>query len=193
MSYKNARNPQILNDFLDYLLKIKNYSPNTVKAYSSDLLCFFKFLKQYLAIPVKVKDFSIFLLLDVKEADVIAFLVYLNMYRNNTGCTRQRKLVAIRHFYEWLLRFDPTHFERVNPTKNIANIRMNERLPKVLTLAQAKSIQHVFSLDNSIYPLRNNMIVSLFLNTGLRLSELCNLNVCDVNLKDKFIQVVGKR
>lgn len=180
MSCKNAGNPQILNDFLDYLLKIKNYSPNTVKAYGSDLLCFFRFLKEYLAISVNVKDFSIFVLLEVEEADIIAFLVYLNIYRNNTGCTRQRKLVAIRHFYEWLLSFDPTHFERVNPTKNITNIRISERVPKVLTLTQAKEIQHVFSLDNSIYPLRNNTIISLFLNSGLRLSELRNLNICDV-------------
>jgi len=192
MKIYNKDNPKILNDFLDYLLMIKNYSENTVKAYQLDLLCFFDFIKRYLGLNVSIKDFNIFVLLDVKESDIIAFLVFLNFSRNNTGSTRQRKLSAVKRFYKWLICSFPSS-NRMDPTQNIPNIRQALRLPKYLSLKQANKMCSVFTVQNCIYPQRNNVIVSLFLNTGLRLSELVNINVCDINFEEKYIRIVSKR
>lgn len=191
MKLNNSENPAILNDFLCYLSNIRNYSINTVNAYSKDLLCFFKFIKEYCEIEVSIKFFNIFILSKVTEADILAFLVYLNQYYDNNPYTRQRKLSSIRSFYKWLYN-KPRYSYMTNPTKNISNIKKNYRLPKYLTLEQSKKISKIFTLENSIYPKRNNTIIYLFLNTGLRVSELVNLNIGDINFEKKYIRVIGK-
>ena len=72
---------------------------------------------------------------------------------------------------------------------NIEGIR---RLPKFLKLEQAKKIQEIFTLENSRMPIRNNALISIFLSTGARVSELINANVEDVNFNNNTITVIGK-
>lgn len=187
------KNPVILNNFLNYLLGVESYSIHTVKAYNSDLMQFFTFIKQYLEIQVEVNDFNIFILLQVKKADIIAFLVYLNFTKNNSPYTRQRKLSAIRSFYKWLLSTHPIGYSRKNPAKDIPDIEKVERIPKHLSLEQAKKIQDIFTLENTKFPARNNAIISLFLNTGMRASELINVNLKDINFEKSQINIIGKQ
>ena len=187
----DERNPQILNDFLNYLFNVKNYSFNTIKNYDYDLLSFFVFLKFYFKIEIDIKDFTIFVLYKVKEKDLYAFLVYLNFNKNNSGDSRARKISSIRHFYKWLSTNYPT-LKIVNPATNISNILTSVRLPKALSLQQAQSLINIFNITNSIYPLRNNTIITLFLNTGIRLSELSNINIEHINIDDKSIKIIGK-
>lgn len=190
MWYENI--PKVLSGYLDYLEKIKNYSYLTQVGYCLDVLCFFKFIKDFKEISVSIKDFNVFLLAEVKESDVRAFLVYLNFYRDNTGSTRQRKIVAIRSFYKWLIGKYSSKVEIINPTDSVERIRVVERLPKCLSLKQAREICHVFTKDNCKFPERNNLILGLFLNTGLRLSELANLKVGDIHFDEKYLRVIGK-
>lgn len=187
MKIKYENNPEILNNFLYYLSGIKNYSVLTIEQYCLDLMMFFNFLKNYWNLEIEVKDFNIFILANVKEADVIAFLVYLNFNRDNTAPTRQRKLSVIRRFYKWLFANYPSCYAKENPTQNIYNIPRLVRIPKYLSLEKAKKIQNVFTPKNSKYPVRNNTIINLFLNTGIRLSELANINLSDINLNNNFI------
>lgn len=189
IDYKN--NPSVLNDFLNYL-NLLNYSNNTIKAYCSDLLIFFNFYKEYSEIGVEVKRFNIIILSKVKKSDVLAFLVYLSYHCNNNPYTRQRKLTSIRKFYKWLFKKYPSFSNEMNPTKDIPNIEKTIKLPKYLTLNQSKKIINIFTKDNCNYPLRNNTIVFLFLNTGLRVSELSNINISDINFEEKYISVNGK-
>lgn len=184
-------NPKILNNFLYYLSGIRGYTEETIKAYNSDLLQFCKFIKEYLKIEIAIKDFNIFIFLQVKEADIIAFLVFLNFNKNNSPYTRQRKLCAIRRFYRWLFSTNPK-IQKNNPTKNIPNIKKVIRIPKHLTLEQSKKIQEIFTLENSKFPFRNNAIISLFLNSGMRVGELININITDINFANNSIRVFGK-
>lgn len=184
--------PIILKDFLDYLASIKNYSYYTVKNYYLDLMMFFNFIKEYMNIAVDVKDFNIFILASIKEKDIIAFLVYLNFSKDNSAQTRQRRLSSIRTFYKWLFINYPPFNTKENPTKYIPNIEPVIRLPKYLNLEQAKKIQEVFNINNSRFPLRDNMIVTMFIHTGMRLSELINIDICDVDFYSKSIRIVGK-
>lgn len=186
------KNPTILNNFLNYLLAIENYSENTIKAYNIDLLQFFSFIKQYLKIAVEVKEFNVFIVLQVKKADIIAFLIYLNFTRNNNPYTRQRKLTAIRRFYKWLLSIHPSGYTIENPARTIQDIEKVARIPKHLNLEQAKEIQDIFTLENTKFPVRNNAIISLFLNTGMRVSELININLRDINFEKNQISIIGK-
>lgn len=190
ITYKN--NPEILNEFLDYLSNIRNYSDNTIKSYCKDLLCFFNFLKIYYNINTNVIDFDRSILLRISKKDVIAFLVYLNYDKDNTAITRQRKLSSIRLFYKWLISHSPDGNLRENPTKDIPSIKQIIRRPKYLTLEQSKKIINIFTIENSIYPIRNNTILTLFLNCGLRISELKNLNINDINFTNRYIRVIGK-
>ena len=184
--------PKILKDFLNYLASIKNYSYHTIKNYYLDLMIFFKFIKEYQDIAVEVKDFNIFILSNVKEKDIIAFLIYLNYHKDNTSQTRQRRLSSIRTFYKWLFINYPPFNTNENPTKYIPNIEPVIRLPKYLNLEQAKKIQEIFNINNSKFPLRDNMIVTMFIHTGMRLSELINININDVDFYSKSIRIVGK-
>ncbi len=184
-------NPKILDDYLNYLVSIKQYSLETVKSYNIDLLLFLNFIKDYMSIKQEIKNFNKFILLQVKEKDVIAFLVYCNYYRDNNPYTRERKLVAIRGFYEWLLDTFKNEFI-TNPTENLGRIKKVERLPKYLSLKQAKQIQNIFTAKNSKYPMRNNAIICLFLSSGIRVSELINIKLIDINFKANSIQIIGK-
>lgn len=192
MGLKSKESPKILIDFLNYLIAIKGYSFNTVKNYYIDLMIYFKFLKEYLEIKINIKDFNVFILANIKEHVIIAFLVYLNFHRDNTAQTRQRRLSSVRTFYKWLLNNYPPFSTQENPTAHIANIEPVIRLPKYLNLDQARKIQTIFTKENSKFPERNNMIITLFLHTGLRLSELVNLDIKDIDFNRNIIRIIGK-
>lgn len=131
------------------------------------------------------------ILVNVKETDIIAFLVHLNFSRDNKPSSRNRKLSAIRSFYKWLLYTNPT-IKKENPAKEILNNGKIFRIPKYLNLKQAQKIQSIFTLENSKFSARNNAIISLFLNTGTRASELINIDIQDIDFKNNSIIVHGK-
>lgn len=186
------KNPPILNNFLNYLLGIRNYSIRTIKAYNSSLNIFFEFILKYMNLKIELKKINTIILLQVKKSDIIAFLVYCNFTRENTAETRQCKLAAIRTFYKWLLSTIPGGYLQINPTSEIPNIEKIEKIPRHLSLDQAKRIQEIFTIENSKFPVRNNAIISTFLSTGARASELINANLNNVNLKTGTLTVIGK-
>ena len=191
LKLNEEKEPKILLDFLEYLQIVKAYSKKTIDAYNMDLMIFFNFYKTYQKLNVNVEDFNIFILLKVKTSDIIAFIVYSNYNRDNNPYTRERKLIAIRRFFTWLQSLYPNNI-KVNPAKGINRITKVERLPKYLSLENAKKLQTIFNIKNTNYPLRNNAIISLFLSTGMRLSELINIDLIDINFKDSSIVVKGK-
>ena len=191
MSKKDQRIPKILEKYLNYMIAVKGCSINTFNAFSSDIMQFFSFFRGYKEIQVPVKDFNIFTVLQVKEADIIAFLVYLNYSRDNSPYTRQRKIISLRSFYKWLFSIHSIN-NIPNPTLGLESIKKVERLPKYLNLKQAKQIQNIFNLSNSRLAERNNAIISLFLSSGLRLSELININLKDINFENNSIAILGK-
>ena len=184
-------NPKILNEFLNYLITM-NYSIGTVVGYNSDLLIFFKFEIDYLGLGIELKDINIFILTNIKRSDILAFTVFLNYNRENNWATRKRKLASIKKFYDWLYSTYSTMNSKENPMGRGIKVQPVLRLPKYLKLEEAKSLQHIFNINNSRNSLRNNTIIILFLNTGMRLSELSNIRINDINLKDKKINIIGK-
>lgn len=188
---KNEESPKLLLDFLKYLYVIKGYSINTVNGYKLDLLLFFYFIKVYHKLNIGIKNFNIFILAKVKTSDIIAFLVYLNFERDNSWATRQRKLVAIRSFYKWLTNSHEKNINK-NPANGIESIKKVERMPKYIELEKAKKLQNIFTIENCNFPQRNNAIICLFLATGMRLHELINIKLSDINLMNNTIKIKGK-
>ena len=184
-------NPQILDDYLNYLISVKAYSAGTIEIYNIHLISFFKFIKAYLNIKQEIKEFNKFILLQVKQKDIIAFLVYCNYSKDNNPYTRELKLVAIRGFYNWLLDTFKNDYLN-NPAENIGKMKKVIRLPKYLNLEESKKIQKIFTIENSKYPIRNNAIICLFLSSGLRVTELINIKLKDIDYNENTIRIIGK-
>ncbi len=196
--------PPILLDFLTHHETIKSHSPKTVEEYFFDLRMLFRFLKIHKRLIDEGTDFSDIAILDIDEnfvkritlSDAYAFLAYLSGERVNLrgkqrdgkglGATaRARKVATIRSFFKYLtLR---AHILEINPMLELDSPRLKKTLPRYLTEAESLNL-----LDNihGKNPERDYAIITLFLNCGLRISELQGLNVADV--QGETIRVLGK-
>ena len=182
-------NIKLLNDFSNYL-KMKGFSFQTIDSYKIDIIMFFKFIIKEKNWEIDINKISIFSLMQIKEKDIIDFLFYLNKKRCNGVCTRNRKLASLKALYKWVEYKVPTYEK--NPTKAILYNQKLYRLPKYLSVEQAKKLQTVFTKENCKYPEKNNAIITLLLSSGMRVSEICKINIENINLKDKTILIVGK-
>lgn len=184
-------NPNILNEFLLYLMNVKNYSIRTIQEYKLDLKIFLKFILIYKEINIEFKEITIFTILQINHEDILAFLVYMNYKKNNCSSTRNRRIASIKSFFKWLYVQNPA-IKKENPAINIHKATCHYRLPKYLTLEEAKKIQNIFNENNSKNYIRNNCIIHLFLSTGIRLSELINIDIANIDFDNKTIRVWGK-
>lgn len=175
--------PNILKDFFNYL-SLRNYSKNTILTYEKNLYDFLHFIKKYKRIKHSIENFSSIIFLNIKKEEIIAYLTYLNYERNNAYATRKNKLATIKCFYKWLMQFSPNAY---NPAKEIPEPLVIEKLPKYLNLEQAQKIQSIFNSQNCKNPLRNNTIIILFLASGLRISELKNIKIKNIDFQNKTI------
>ena len=186
--------PQIIKDFLIYLDVIKNKSTLTIKEYASDLRLFFKFIKQYKGLAPSSIDFDEIDITDIDEnfiksitlSDAYAFLSYCKNERNNKEASRARKVASIRAYFSYLTLQKQILNE--NPMQMLDTPKLKKSLPKYLTLEE--SLQLLKSVDGK-FKKRDYCILVFFLNCGLRLSELVNLNYNDIR-DDHTMRVTGK-
>ena len=185
--------------FLDYILYItvtKSLSARTVQEYYLDIRLFLKYLRMMHEPEFQdVQDLQLIPILDMKVSalesvqlqDIYNYLYYVTEERENHDRARGRKVSALRSFFGYLchhqnaISHDPTeHLELPSPKKT---------LPRYLTLEQSQQL--LLSLDTA-YPERDYCILTLFLNCGIRLSELVGLNITDINFKEAKMRVLGK-
>ncbi len=180
--------PQIARDFLNYLGTIKGRSVRTVEAYHIDLRLFLRFMKIYKGggslrsiddeqiDKTDITDINLTFLSQIKTADIYEYLQYVYKGRDNNAATRSRKTSSIRSFYKYLsLNIDQPIKE--NPAKNLEVPKTKKSLPKYLTLEQALELLN--SVETTA-PERDYCIITLFLNCGMRLSELVGINLSDI-------------
>ncbi len=196
--------PQILRDFLIYHETIKGQSPRTIGEYYLDLRMFLRFMKlmRYdMPIHTKlddidIKDIDLSFIDSITTADVFDFLSYLATDREYNSesptpdhgiapAARARKLSALKSFYKYLTV--RTKQISVNPVADLEYPKLRKSLPKYLTLEQSAALLQAVSGPNEK---RDYAILMLFLNCGIRRSELVGLNLTDV-YEDR-IRVVGK-
>ena len=192
------QNPIILDDFLDYLETIKGTSPNTAKEYYYDLKTFFKFLKIRYALgqenvefeDIDISDVDIEFIRKVNIQDLYAFMSFLDKKKNNRNSTRSRKVASIRSFFKYLT--DKVNLLEKNPAAQLEFPKIESRHPIYLTLDQALNLLKIVSQNtNEYFRKRDYCIITLFLNCGLRLSELASIDVDSFNGKDT-LTVIGK-
>ena len=196
--------PQILRDFLTYHETIKGQSPKTISEYYLDLRMFLRFIKLMRNdMPIHtnledipIKDVDLNFLRQITTSDIFDFLSYLANDRNPTPdspspnygistASRARKLSAIKSLYKYLTV--RTKQLQENPVADLEYPKLRKSLPKYLTMAQTAALLQAVSGQNSK---RDYAILMLFLNCGIRRSELVGLNISDV-YEDR-IRVVGK-
>lgn len=186
--------PSYVVEFLNYYSVIKNRSTLTVVEYATDLATFFRFLKVIRGLADKetpfeeihIKDLSLDVISSVSLNDAYMFLVYCKDNRGNNERTRARKATTLRNFYKYL-----TVQKRLiddNPLQELDSPKIKKTLPKYLTLDE--SLKLLNSVDGK-YKERDYCILTLFLNCGMRLSELVSLNLSDIRSNNTIV-VTGK-
>lgn len=190
-------NPDFLNSFLDYTVTILNKSPNTIKEYNYDLATFLKFIKVHFKMTTEedfsnilIKDISIETIQRITLDDIHAFLSYLTNTYHSKATTRARKASSIRVFFNYLC--SKANLIEVNPAQNLETPKLDKRLPKYLSLDDSKKLLNItYNEDNRNYK-RDYAIITLFLNCGLRLSELIGINIKDIDFSECKMTVIGK-
>ena len=196
--------PQILRDFLVYHETIKGQSSLTIQEYYLDLRMFLRFMKLMRSdMPIhtrldeiNIKNIEINFIRDITTSDIFEFLSYLANDRTPnpdstlpdygiSPASRARKLSALKSFYKYLTV--RTKLLTENPVADLEYPKLRKSLPKYLTLEQSAALLQAVSGPNEK---RDYAILMLFLNCGIRRSELVNLNLTDV-YEDR-IRVIGK-
>ena len=169
-------NPEYLNSFLDYSVTILNKSPNTIKEYNYDLAMFLKFIMVHFHLTnakdfkdINISNLSLDVIKKIELNDIHAFLAYLTTTYHSKAATRARKVSSIRVFFNYLSQ--KANLIEKNPAQNLETPKIEKRMPKYLTLDDSKKLLTVTS-DEERNKERDYAIITLFLNCGLRLSEL---------------------
>lgn len=164
-------NNDYINDYEAYLKIDKKYSLNTIKSYINDLKKFDLFLK---------KDF-----LKIKKEDIILFIEHEKQNKNVK--TINHNIVVIKNFYKYLIKNNTT---KNNPAQNIEIPKAKKSIPRVLTIDNMNEMLNL-KLENK-YDFRNKAMLELLYSSGLRVSELINLKIQDVDLIENIVRVYGK-
>ena len=203
MDYRQD-SPQLLLDFLSYHETIKAHSQRTVDEYYLDMRNFFRYLKQQrdplLADKrldeIDIRDVDINFISRITLTDIYSYLTYLsrdrvqhlNSENSNKGlnsASRARKLATIRSFFNYIC--NKRHLLEENPCKDVDTPKQMKSLPRYLTLNESLSLLE--SVDGANRE-RDYCILTLFLNCGLRISELIGLDITDIH--DDALRVLGK-
>ncbi len=168
---------EVFNKYINYLEAERNASPYTVRNYTTDLLDFFQFLT--------TKGVG-----SLKEVDRHVLRDYLShlMEQGRVKASTARKLSAIRSFYKYLLR---ERMVAANPIATTASPKLDRRLPSFLTQEEIEQLLEAPDLSKP-QGQRDRALIELLYASGLRVSELVNLNLEQVDLHTREIRVRGK-
>ena len=200
MAIDKENNPDYLNEFLSFTRNILNKSPNTVKEYNYDLNTFLQFIKCHKGITkqkdikeIYIQDLSFNVIKNITITDLYDYLTYLADELNNKPATRARKVASIKTFFNYLTKKASTNYRlEINPAQNLETPKQEKRMPKYLSLDESKDLLNITKNPDNRNNLRDYAIVTLFLNCGMRLSELVGINLKDINFKDEKLTVIGK-
>ncbi|NLM07137.1 MAG: tyrosine recombinase XerC [Tissierellia bacterium] len=190
--------PIFLEDYLNYLITIRGLSEKTVNEYSFDLRTFLRFLMVRFKMveldfefdEIDISNFTINDLKMVKLIDLHAFIAYTDKVRNNSNFTKRRKITSLRTFFDYMV--NTVNLLTENPSLKLETPKTEKRNPAYLTLEESKRLLLSASKEKNIFlRYRDYAILILFLNCGLRISELVSINLKDIKDNDT-ISIVGK-
>jgi len=186
--------PQILRNYLNFMIVIKGKSPNTVREYYYDLRLFFRYVYSVVnSIPldkinsVNLDDFDEEILTKIELNDLYEFMAYINNCHSDNDNYRARKVASLKSFFNYL--HVKIKFIENNPAANLDSPKIKKRMPRYLTLEE--SISFLGNIDGK-FQARDLAMFSILLNCGLRLSELVGINLKNINFERRSLRVIGK-
>jgi len=195
--------PESVRAFVRYKQTVQGRSKKTVDEYALDLRTFFRYMlvkrsglkaekmdaEEFAAIDITGVDIKF--IDSVTSADVMDYLYYALNGRGNQWSARARKLSALKGFYKYLTVTQ--HWIENDPTKNIDGPQKKKTLPKFLSLEESEDLLQAVKDDiDSKTKERDYCILTLFLNCGMRLSELVGINISDIDRDMESLRVIGK-
>ncbi|MBQ9797733.1 MAG: tyrosine recombinase XerC [Clostridia bacterium] len=190
----------LIQEYASYKRSIQGCSQKTVDEYLLDLRTFFRYLvARQKGIPFQSEEFfqldisgvGLRDLENIHAEDLYDYLSFITDDRENKWCARARKLSAIRALYKYLV--NKRHYLEHNPTVDIDSPKAQKTLPKVLSLHEAQRLLEAVERDrDSKFRERDYAILTLFLNCGMRLSELVGININDIDSDLTSLRVTGK-
>lgn len=189
----------LVDDFLDYMKSTKGSSDNTVKEYYYDLRVFVRFIKRRKNLvddsidfnDIPIEDISPEVLESVTKQDIYSYNAFLERERKISNRSKFRKISSVRSFYNYL--YAKIEVIKKNPIIDIDMPKVEKTLPVYLTLDQSLNLLKTIEKAKMkpVYKKRDYAIVTLFLNCGMRLSELAGINISHLQ-DDNTLKVIGK-
>ena len=179
--------PFVYREFLMYMQSIKGKSINTVREYALDLNIFFQFMKRHKGLEnfETISDLDYAFVNTITLIDLYAYLTYMADERKNIASSRARKVACVRSYFKYMA--SKAKYIDDNPAKELDSPKIKQSVPRYLDLDESRKL--LASVDGE-FKYRDYAILTLFLNCGLRLSELVNININD--FKDDILIVTGK-
>lgn len=195
MDFTFKDKPYYIKDFLNYLINVKGLSKNTIEAYNSDLTLFLRFVKSYKNLVhsdidfdfIDVSDLPIEVLQHLTLNDFYSYMSFLENFRNNGSNAKARKIATLKSLFNYLT--NKVKLISVNVTNDLESPKIGKRSPIYLTLNESKYLLDAAKTRDKNSE-RDFCILTLFLNCGLRLSELCSINIS--HIKGDTLSIVGK-
>ncbi|AWE07498.1 recombinase XerC [Lysinibacillus sp. 2017] len=185
--------PKFLRDFLIYLTTITGKSPRTRKEYEYDLLLFLRFTKameQDMPLTnlhtIDISDVTIENIKEMTLEDLYLFMEYCEVQRGNSATSRARKVATLKAFFKYLKAKRRLIDE--NPAEALETPKIGKRQPVYLNMEEAKIFIH--AVESQHYSHRDYCMMVFFLNLGIRVSELCSLDLASIH--DRKMTVIGK-
>lgn len=188
--------PLLVKDFASYKLSIQSCSPKTVDEYLCDLRLFFKYIyatRNFIQLgsdffdKIQLSRLDKDFICSVTTEEIYDFFIYLTNERGNNPSSRARKLSAIKSFYKFVCQ--KKRLMEKNPAIDMEGPKKRHTLPKFLSIEESLALLDAVEGE---FKERDYAILTLFLNCGMRLSELCGINLNDIDRELRSLRVVGK-
>ncbi|HHT24650.1 MAG TPA: tyrosine recombinase XerC [Clostridiaceae bacterium] len=185
-----------LEEFFSYFSGIKARAPGTIQEYRYDLEMFFRFLKKHRNLVAEDQTFDEIIITDIDEeflrsvklSEMYRFIAWLGNERDNGPASRSRRISAIRTFYNFLST--KAKIIEYNPAAELESPKQTKKLPRYLSVDESISVLSEAANSDDQFSSRDYCILTLFLNCGMRLSELCGINLSDI--AEETLTVMGK-
>jgi site-specific recombinase XerD len=164
-----------LRTFFRYLIASRNGLPTIGEEFES----------------IDIRQVDLEFVKSVSTEEIYSFLMYAGSTRGNQNASKARKLSALKAFYRYLV--SKKHYFEKDPTANIESPKKRQSLPKFLTLEESIALLDAVKNDKESKTVtRDYAIITLFLNCGMRLSELVGINLSDIDRELRSLRVIGK-
>ncbi len=187
--------PDFINDYWYHLTLAKAKSQRTAEGYLTDIRVFFRYIiyiessSEMNFNKIDISKFDVKKLEEINLHKIYEYIYFLNDERNNNDKTVARKISSLKSMFKYLTK--QVCLIDNDPTLNLELPSLKKSLPKYLTLEESQTLLEQ-AAQSTINSTRDYCIITLFLNCGMRLSELVGINVTDIDFKEQKVRILGK-